>query len=100
MLPNDPNRNSKIRGKEIESKERLFANRGAVTIEGDMLEAVQDSLDVIDDWDLSDHCNIRHLNGTDDKVTLIDGYGWSPEFTPSGALSNSWWGIWEHRIRY
>lgn len=31
------------------------------------------SLAIIDDWDSSDHCNIRHLNATDDIVQLGTG---------------------------
>lgn len=31
------------------------------------------ALEIIDDWDASDHCNIRHLNATDDIVLLGTG---------------------------
>jgi hypothetical protein len=31
------------------------------------------ALEIIDDWDSSDHCNIRHLNTTDDTVNIADG---------------------------
>ena len=30
--------------------------------------AVKTALEIIDDWDASDHCNIRHLTATDDTV--------------------------------
>lgn len=31
------------------------------------------ALEIIDDWDSSDHCNIRHLNATDDTLVLATG---------------------------
>jgi hypothetical protein len=33
--------------------------------------AIKTALEIMDDWDASDHCNIRHLNATDDIVTAI-----------------------------
>ncbi len=45
----------------------ISGNRGLVT--EDNSAAIKIALEIIDDWDLSDHCNIRHLNGTDDVVT-------------------------------
>ena len=52
----------------------LPAITGAVTTTGTVTEAsasaIKTSLEIIDDWDASDHCNIRHLVATDDVVTV------------------------------
>ena len=37
---------------------------------GGNLAAAATSLAIIDDWDSSDHCNIRHLNATDDAIVV------------------------------
>jgi hypothetical protein len=50
---------------------------GAVTTSGTVTEAsasaIKTALEIIDDWDASDHCNIRHLTATDDVVGIGAG---------------------------
>ena len=36
-----------------------------------VLDDLATSLAIIDDWDSTDHCNIRHLNSTDDTVNSV-----------------------------
>jgi len=50
---------------------------GAVTTSGTVTEAsaaaIKTALEIIDDWDTSDHCNIRHLVAADDVVGIGAG---------------------------
>ena len=55
----------------------LPAITGAVTTTGTVTEAsasaIKTALEIIDDWDASDHCNIRHLVAADDVVGIGAG---------------------------
>lgn len=47
-------------------------NTSALATEtGGNLAAAATSLAIIDDWDSSDHCNIRHLTATDDTTNIV-----------------------------
>lgn len=48
-------------------------NTGAVVVASGAItetnsSAIKTAVEIIDDWDSSDHCNVRHLNATDDVV--------------------------------
>lgn len=45
----------------------------SVAVTNSDMASCKTALEIIDDWDDANHCNIRHLNTTDDAVVIADG---------------------------